>query len=179
MYDLYRKKFCRLQEEWWNGSLWSSREIRYAKKKSIPYCGKCSLFLYRGQYIYIFSDVKLIAEKKLHWELLLLKECCCWCWVPKLCPTLCDPIDWNMPGIPILCYLLEFAQTHIHWVNDAIQQSNPLPSPYSEGIRWVCGKFWNSIKMLSIKPTSLVFSALADVFFTTVAHELLVNNLEV
>lgn len=49
------------------------------KKKSIPYCGKCSLFLYPGKYIYIFSDVKLIAEKKLHWELLLLKECCCWC----------------------------------------------------------------------------------------------------
>ena len=30
---------------------------------------------------------------------------------------------------PCLSYLLEFAQTHVHWVNDAIQLSHPLSSP--------------------------------------------------
>ena len=34
-----------------------------------------------------------------------------------------------MLGFPILHYLLEFAQTHVHWVSDAIQPSCPLSSP--------------------------------------------------
>ena len=34
--------------------------------------------------------------------------------------THCDPIDWKMPGFPVLHYPLEFAQTCVHWVNDAI-----------------------------------------------------------
>ena len=46
------------------------------------------------------------------------------------CPPLCDPMNCTMPGFPILHYLLEFAQTHIHWVNDAIQPSHRLPPPF-------------------------------------------------
>ena len=34
-----------------------------------------------------------------------------------------------MPGFSVLHYLLEFAQTHVHWVSDAIQPSHPFPSP--------------------------------------------------
>ena len=41
--------------------------------------------------------------------------------VAELCPTLCDPMDCSMPGFPVLYCLLEFAQTHVHRVNDAIQ----------------------------------------------------------
>ena len=40
------------------------------------------------------------------------------------------PLDCSMPGSPVLHYLPEFAQTHIHWVGDAIQPSRPL-SPHS------------------------------------------------
>ena len=47
----------------------------------------------------------------------------------KRCLALCNPMDCSMPGFPVLYYLLEFAQTHIHWVSDAIQPSHPLPSP--------------------------------------------------
>ena len=32
-------------------------------------------------------------------------------------------MDCNMPNFPVLHYLLEFAQTHVHWVDDAIQPS--------------------------------------------------------
>ena len=46
--------------------------------------------------------------------------------VPKSCPTLCNPMDWSMLGMPVLHYLLELAQTHVHWVHDAIQPSHPL-----------------------------------------------------
>ena len=33
---------------------------------------------------------------------------------PKLCPTLCHPIDWSTPGFPVPYYLPEFAQTHVN-----------------------------------------------------------------
>ena len=40
--------------------------------------------------------------------------------------TLCDPMDSCMPGFPAHHQLPELAQTHIHWVSDAIQPSGPL-----------------------------------------------------
>ena len=46
------------------------------------------------------------------------------------CPTLCDPMNRSTPGLPAHHQLLEFTQTHVHWVSDAIQQSHPLLSPY-------------------------------------------------
>ena len=49
--------------------------------------------------------------------------------VTKLCPTLCNPMDCSMPGFPALHYLLEFVQTHVHWVGDAIQPFHPLSFP--------------------------------------------------
>ena len=53
----------------------------------------------------------------------------CCCSVAKLCPTLCDPVDCCTPGFPVLNYLPELAQIHVHWVGDAIQSSHPLSSP--------------------------------------------------
>ena len=38
-------------------------------------------------------------------------------------------MNCSIPGFPVLCYLPEFVQTHVHWVNDAIQPSHPLSSP--------------------------------------------------
>ena len=49
----------------------------------------------------------------------------------QLCPTLCDPMDCSTPGFPVLHHLSELAQTHIHWIGDAIQPSHPLSSPSS------------------------------------------------
>ena len=49
--------------------------------------------------------------------------------VAQLCPTLCDPMDCSTPGLPVHKKLLEFTQTHDHWVSDAIQSSHPLSSP--------------------------------------------------
>ena len=37
-----------------------------------------------------------------------------------------DLMDCSMPGFPVLHHLPEFAQTHVHWVGDAIQLSHPL-----------------------------------------------------
>ena len=46
--------------------------------------------------------------------------------VVQSCQTLCDPTDCSAPGFPVLHYLPEFAQTHVHWLSDAIQQSHPV-----------------------------------------------------
>ena len=55
------------------------------------------------------------------------------CSVAKLCLTLCDPVDYSMPGSSPLYYLPEFAQIHVHWVSDAIQPSHSLlpSSPFA------------------------------------------------
>ena len=42
---------------------------------------------------------------------------------------LCDPMNRSTPGLPVHHQLLEFTQTHIHRVSDAIQPSHPLWSP--------------------------------------------------
>ena len=49
--------------------------------------------------------------------------------VGQSCPTLCDPMDCSTPGFPVFHYLSEFAQTHVHWVGDAIRSSYPLSPP--------------------------------------------------
>ena len=51
--------------------------------------------------------------------------------VAQSCPTLCDPMNWSMPGLPVHHKLPEFTQTHVHQVSDAIQPSQPLLSPSS------------------------------------------------
>ena len=49
--------------------------------------------------------------------------------VPQSSPTVCDPMDYSMPGFPVHHQLLELAQTHVHQVGNAIQPSHPLSSP--------------------------------------------------
>ena len=44
---------------------------------------------------------------------------------------ICNPTDYSTPGIPVLHYLLKFAQTHVHRVNDVIQPSHHPVTPFS------------------------------------------------
>ena len=50
--------------------------------------------------------------------------------VSQLCPTLCNPMNCSMPGLPVHHQLPEFTQIHVHRVSDAIQPSYPLSSPF-------------------------------------------------
>ena len=49
--------------------------------------------------------------------------------VTQSCPILCDPMGCSMPGFPVFHYLLELAQTHVHWISGAIHPSHPLSPP--------------------------------------------------
>ena len=106
------------------------------------------LYIYIYIYIYIYKDWNVIAattETNLSWIMnnvlsigpwrtlrvyvplcVCVCVCVCVCSVAKSCLALCDPIDYNTTGFPVLHHLLEFAQTHVHWVDDAIQPSHPL-----------------------------------------------------
>ena len=64
--------------------------------------------------------------------------------VAQSCPTLCDPMNCSTPGLPVHHQLLEFTQTYVHQVSDAIQPSHPLSSPFPPA--------------LSIPPSIRVFS---------------------
>ena len=63
--------------------------------------------------------------------------------VAQSCPTLCDPKDCIMPGLPVPHQLWELAQTHVHWIGDAIQPSHPLlfPSPPAFNLSYHQGLF--------------------------------------
>ena len=51
-----------------------------------------------------------------------------WSKVVQSCPTFCNPMDCSTPSFSVHHQLLEFTQTHIHRVGDAIQPSHPLSS---------------------------------------------------
>ena len=48
---------------------------------------------------------------------------------------LSEPMDCSTQGFPVLYYLLDFAQTHVHLVNDTIQPSHPLLPAYLPAFR--------------------------------------------
>ena len=64
---------------------------------------------------------------------------------------LCDPMDCSTPGLSFHHQLLEFIQTHAHWVGDAIQPSHLLSSSsppacnvsQHQGLfKWVSSSYW-------------------------------------
>ena len=81
------------------------------------------------EYVFIYRSEKLwdISER----EKRCLMKVFQFSSVTQYCPTLCDPMDYSMPGFPVHHQLLKLAQTHVHQVSDAVQPSHPLsfPSP--------------------------------------------------
>ena len=73
------------------------------------------------------------------------------CSVAKSCLILSNSMDCSTVGFPVLHYLPEIAQTHVHWVNDDIQPSHPLLpssplalnlSQHQGHIQWVGSSHW-------------------------------------
>ena len=85
------------------------------------------------------------------------------CSVPKSCLTLCDPVDCSTPGLPVIHYLPEFAQTHVHPVGDAIQPSHPLSPPSPPGSIFPSIRVFSNELALHIRWPSIGVSASASV----------------
>ena len=71
-----------------------------------------------------------------------------------------DPMDCSTPGFPVHHQLLEFAQTHVHWVDDAIQLSHSLssPSPSAFNLSQHQGLFWWVSSLHQVASQSISFS---------------------
>ena len=52
--------------------------------------------------------------------------CTCCCSVAQSCPTLCDPMEYSMPGLPVPHHLPDITQIRVNSIGDAIQPSHPL-----------------------------------------------------
>ena len=85
--------------------------------------------------------------------------------VAQSCSTLCDPMDCNMPGLPVHHQLPEFTQTHVHWVGDAIQPSHPLsslcppafnPSQHQGLFQWVSQFFASGGQSIGVSASASV-----------------------
>ena len=72
---------------------------------------------------------------KLHYMWLLLFREVQFSLVAQLCLILHDPMDCSTPGFPVRHQLPELAQSHVHWVSDAIQPFHPLLSPSPPAFR--------------------------------------------
>ena len=81
----------------------------------------------------VMSRTLVMSSRALHLVLTMVAFLSIWIMSGKVslqsCPTLCDPMDYSMPGLPVHHQLPEFTQTHVHSVRDAIQPSHPLSSP--------------------------------------------------
>ena len=159
---------CPLTENWikktWNThtDIHTQRNITQPLKR-MKYC-----HLQQHEWTWsLFYQVKSDKDKYLslifHMILLICSGCCS---VAQSCLTLCNPMDCSIPGFPVLYHLLKLAQTHVHWVGDAIQPTHLLSFPFlpafnlsqhqgfsnesAFSIRWP--KYWNF--SFSISPSN-------------------------
>ena len=88
------------------------------------------------------SDWWLSCRRKLEGWLPFFMVVVC-CSITKSRPTLCSPMDCSTLVFPVLHYLLEFVQTHVHWSGDVIRPSHPLspPSPPALNLSQLQGLF--------------------------------------
>ena len=70
----------------------------------------------------LISLISITASSSLPWLFTSFS-----CSVTQSCPTLCNPTDCSTPGFPVLQHLLEFSQTHVHWVDDPPTSSSVIP----------------------------------------------------
>ena len=108
---------------------WSptSRNERILYSNSKPYGGiKISVNIFRSRETYQGAILEELHLKSFNynWTDLGNKTV-----VVQLCPPLWNPMNCSTAGFPVHHQLPELSQTHVHWVDDAIQLSHPLLSP--------------------------------------------------
>ena len=73
------------------------------------------------------------------------------------------PMDYNTQGFPVLHYLLGFALTHVHWVNDTIKPAHPLLHPSSPALSLSCIRVFSNESALCTRVKNIGASASASV----------------
>ena len=81
--------------------------------------------------------------KNIHFKKSVSNNYYCCCSDTQLCLTLATPINCNMPGFPVLHYLPEFSQAHVHWVSERRESGSQRPW-LGEAWAWLCNTLWNT-----------------------------------
>ena len=108
---------------YWQDQPWTQAECRDQNSPKTSSFGSVS-----GNHVYYqlcFSQ-SFINRKRTE---ILIKIIIQFISAAQSCPTLCDPMNCSMPGLPVHHQLLELTQTHVHRVSDVIQPSHLLSSP--------------------------------------------------
>ena len=110
-------------EHFYRGKKEVGRAIAYKDSLTFHWLSPCQE---KATFFFLFSQLSSVAQS---------------------CLTLCDSMDFSIPGVPVLHQLPELVQTHVHWVSDAIQPSHSLSSPSPPALnlsqhqglfQWVC-----------------------------------------
>ena len=97
--------------------------------RSIQFVANGIIFLFMAEQYPVVQFLPHLLYPFLCWWTFRLLPCLQFSSVTQSCPTLCDPLNRSMPGLPVHHQLPEFTQTNVHQVSDAIQPSHPLSSP--------------------------------------------------
>ena len=120
-----------LESECKNFWIYSSK--KYNKHPRVPHSDSpivTSLHIYFLLSLYIYIFIYIYTQTlSLSLYIYITHTLLCCCSVTRSCLTLWDSMDCSTPGFPVLQHLLEFAQTPVRWVGDAIQPFHPLSSP--------------------------------------------------
>ena len=102
--------------------LWSEFSPKETKENILLLLGKSIGTLASRAKSYTKNILNIVSVL----SLLCANVGCCCCWVTKSYLTLCNPTNCSTPGFPVLHYLPEFAQTHVH-----CREGNGNPLQYS------------------------------------------------
>ena len=127
---------------------YDTEKIKLKKRKMVGKIGK----------IFTLKDATISNSNKIN------SKCPCSCCfsVSQSCPAHCDPMDSSTPDFPVFHYLREFAQTHVHCVDDTIQPCHPLSPPLPPALNlsqhqslFQCVGSWHQVaKILEIQHQS-------------------------
>ena len=84
--------------------------------------------------------------------------------VAQSCPSLCDPMDYSTPFLPVCHQLPKLAQTHVHQFSDAIQPSHPTSSPSPPAFNFPSIRVFSNESALHSRRPNIGVSASTSVF---------------
>ena len=116
---------------WWVDTIWCESDQ-----------GICNAYVYfnrcvQAMHIETWSSMSSLHLCFIYCSQLIVFSINRCCPVAKSCLTLRNPTDCSTPSVSVLYCLLEFSQTNVHWVSDAIQPAHPL-SPSSPTALSLC-----------------------------------------
>ena len=102
-------------------------EAEELKKKPLKAERKKQQVTYKGNPVRLIAEVSSeILKARREWQDIFKVQLSS---LTQSCLTLCDPMDYSMPGLPVHHQLPEFIHTHVHWVSEALPRLPLSPNP--------------------------------------------------